>query len=233
MWEQYQLLLNAMEDGEVKTNLLNGFTKLQNDNKDTITARDKAKADNAPLKEALASLGEATGLGDNITADAVKELLKSKSKGGEEVDSLNSQLEELRGKYQGLETTHNTFMAESESKAFELALSQSDILANVSSDPFLRNAVISAIKPKLVRGEDGKMYARGDDGKVMSDIVTGKPMSGSELFNNMVDSGQISKTAILPTSGAGTDGQPNRNGDLSSKHIESMNSTELMKQGRK
>ena len=212
MWEQYLTLLNSLEEGEAKTNLITGFGKLQEDNSNAIASRDKAKGDLAPMKDLIASLGSVTGLGEEMTADAVKSLLSSKSKGGEEVQSLNATLAELRGKYTDLEGTHNDFVKSSNDKAFELALSQSDIFKDVSSDPFLRNAVMGTIKPKLVLGEDGSIYARGNDGKVMTDLVTDKPITGTSLFAQMVDSGQISKAAINGTVGNGTGGEGNKGG---------------------
>lgn len=234
MWEQFQKLLNGLEDGDNKSNLLTAFGTLNGEYQNAIEARNKAKSDNKPLKEQLDALREATGLGDNLNGDALKELLKSKSKGGEEVDSLSTQLKELREKYSGLETTHTSFVNESKEKAFELALSNSDIMKNVSPDPFLRSAVINAIKPKLTMGEDGKIYARSDDGKVQTDIVTGKPIAGETLFNSLIENGNISKSAIIGTVGQGAGGQQTHvDNPAGAKAFEGMNATELMKQGRR
>lgn len=233
MWEQFKALINGIEDAELKTKLLTGFEAVHTDNKNIIEARDKAKADNAPLKELVNSLGEVTGLGDKVSADALKELLSSKSKGGVEVDALTKQLDEIRGKYQELETNHNTFVSQANEKAFELAISQSEIFKDVSSDPFLRNAVLSTVKPKLILGEDGGIYARGDDGKVSTDILTGKPIAGAELFKSMIESGHISKSALNPTVGQGSGSNPQGTPPISGAvNIGTMSATEMMKKGR-
>jgi len=212
MWEQFKQLLDGMEDGDIKTNLLSAFPKLKEDRDNAIVTRDKAKDENKPLKELVESIGKVTGLGNDFGADKVKELISSKSNGGKEVETLQNNLKELRDKYAELEGTHKNFVSKSNEKEFELALSNSEILKNVSSDPFLRGAVIETIKPKLMRGEDGQIYAKGEDGKVMTDIVTSKPITGTALFDSMVKSGQISKVALNATVVNGTGKPQNSNG---------------------
>ena len=69
MWEQFLQLINGLEDGDSKTNLLAGFDKLKTDNTDTIAARDTAKANNKPLNDLVASLKSASGL-DDLTSDS-------------------------------------------------------------------------------------------------------------------------------------------------------------------
>lgn len=207
MWQQFKNLISGLEEGEGKTNLLTAFGALQTDNANIILARDKAKEANVSLKQLVDSLKEATGLGDTLTGDTVKELIKSKSKGGDEVDALNTQMTELREKYGTLETTHNEYVTEAKEKAFELAISRSDIFKDVSSDPFLRNAVLGAVKPKLMIGEDGEIYAKGEDGKILNDIVSGKAIKGTELFTSLIEGGQISKSALNPTVGSGAGGK--------------------------
>lgn len=226
MFEQFLALLNALEDGENKTNLITAFGKIQEDSTNAYSQRDNAKAENAPLKDMIEGLKGASGL-DDLTADSLKALIASKSKGGAEVDTLNASLQELRNKYTDLETTHNDFVSTSKEKSFELAISQSDIFANVSSDPFLRNAVLSTVKDKLTVGEDGKLYAKASDGSVMSDLISGEPIEGTTLFNSMVESGAISKSALNGTVGVGTGGKPQGGGSFdSSKKLKDMGETE-------
>jgi len=230
MWEQFLQLINGLEDGDSKTNLLAGFTKIKQDNDTAILARDTAKGDNKPMKELLEALKGASGL-DELNADTLKDLIKSKSKAGEtdEIKAVNDTLNELREKYSTLETTHSDFVTSSKDKAFELALSQSDIFKDVSSDPFLRNAVIGKVKPKLIIGDDGKIYAKGDDGKILKDIVSGKPIEGSTLFSGMVKSGDISKAAIVSSVIQGT-GSPQ--GKPVSGDTSTMSASQMMKAGR-
>lgn len=211
MFQQFLALLNALEDGENKTNLITAFSKIQEDSQNAYTQRDTAKAENAPLKELVESLKGASGL-DNLDANSLKELISSKSKGGAEVDTLNASLEELRNKYTDLETTHNGFVTESKEKSFELAISQSDIFKDVSSDPFLRNAVLASVKDKLAVGEDGKLYAKNSDGSIMEDLVSGEKITGQHLFSQMIESGAISKSALNGTVGQGAGGQGNNGG---------------------
>jgi len=236
MWEQLKALISSLEDGEAKANLLVGFDKLQdfskNDMADAISNRDKAKADLLPSKELIKALQDATGLGESLSADTVKTLIDSKSKGGAEVDALTSQLNELRKINSDLETTHNEFVTTSNEKSFELAISQSDIFKDVSSDPFLRSAVLSAIKPKLTVGEDGQIYAKNNDNSIMNDLVSGKPITGQTLFGQMVESGAISKSALNGTVGSGTGGQQNGGGNNLPSNS-TLSATEMMKQARK
>lgn len=228
MWEQVKALLNGLEDGDKKTNLLTAFGALQTDNGNIIAARDKAKSDNAPLKELIDSLREATGLGDTLTGDTVKELLKSKSKGGDEVDALNTQMTELREKYGTLETTHNTYVTEAKDKDFELAIGRSDMFKNVKD----RDYVLYKIKSKLILGEDGELYAKSDDGKILNDIVSGNPIKGTELFDSLVKGGTISKNALDSTLGSGTGGSGG-NPTINAEAIKGLSATEMMKAGRK
>ncbi len=242
MFEQFLLLLQALPDGDSKINLVSAFDKLKEDNLNTIATREQAKADNAPLKALIDDLKGVSGLND-LTADGLKTLLASKSKGGAEVDSLTATLTELRGKYGELETTHQDFVKGANKQAFDLALSQSEIFKDVSADPFLRNSVMNVISDKLMVGEDGSLVAKGGDGKVMNDLVSGKPITGVTLFNSMVESGVISKVALNSTIGNGTGGKQqqyhhqNQNVQTKSRgEFESMNSVQrssFMKDGGK
>ena len=156
-------------------------------------------------------LKSASGLSE-LTPDSLKALLSKNSKGGQEIDTLTNQIKELQDLNQKVTGDFDLFKQGADKKAFELAVSSSDIFANVSSDPFLRSAVLSAVTPKLVVGDDGGLYAKGQDGGIMLDIVSNKPIKGADLFNQMVESGAISKTAINGSIGSGAGGSNNSQG---------------------
>ena len=207
MFEQFSLLLNGLEDGEGKTNLVKAFEKLQGIHTEAIESRDKSKGKLNDLTNLIDGIKSATGL-DELSVDSINGVIKNGKKSSDEVDTLNNQITELRGKYETLETEHNTYKADSEKKNFELAISRSDIFKDVSSDPFLRNAVMQTVTNKLIQGEDGNLYAKGDDGKVLNDLVSGKPITGQDMFSKMVESGSISKAALNSTVGNGGGGNP-------------------------
>lgn len=234
MFEQFLQLLNNLEDGDIKANLLTGFEKINDIHKEVITARDKAKDANAPLKEQLSGLQTATGLGENLSVDSLKELLSKGNKSNAETEALQGQLDELRGLYNQLDATHKDYVGNSEAKSFELALSQSEIFKNVSPDPFLRNAVMASIKDKLIVGDDGGLYAKGADGNVEKDIVSGEPVTGATLFNGLVTKGIISKAALIGSVGNGAGGEGNGGGgNPSNNGTSELSGTEMMKHARK
>ncbi len=232
MWEQFLGLINGLEDSDSKTNLLTAFGKVKQDNDNAIAARDEAKGKNKPLADLVDSLKKTTGLED-LTAEHLATYIKDNSKTSESeaIKTVEGTLATLREQYSTLESTHTDYVNTSKDKAFELALTQSDIFKDVSSDPFLRNAVIDKVKPKLIIGDDGLIYAKGEDGKVLNDIVSGKPITGAKLFEGMVSSGDVSKHAINSTVSPGTNA-PN-NTQTATVPSAGMSAVEMMKAGRK
>lgn len=207
MFEQFLQMLQGLEDGDTKANLLTGFEKLQSIHKDAIETRDKTKEQNSELSKVVEGVKGVTGLED-LSVDSLSEVIKNGKKSSDEVDMLKGKLEELQGKYQGLETTHNDYVSQVDTKNFELAVSRSDIFKDVVSDPFLRESAINKVLPKLTMGEDGNLYQKGSDGKIYRDLVTDKPVSGNELFSSMIENGEISKAVLNGTvkPGGGNEG---------------------------
>ena len=205
MFEQFLALLNGMEDGESKTNLVTAFQKISDIHKDAIESRDGTKVKLSEASALINSIKSATGL-DDLSVDSLKGVIKNGQKSSDEVATITKTLEELRTLHQTTTDEFATFKTATNAKDFELALSKSDIFKDVSSDPFLRSAVMGVIKDKLMAGDDGGLYAKGADGSVMKHLVSNDPITGQELFTQMVESGAISKTALNPTvnSGNGT-----------------------------
>ncbi len=205
MFEQFLALLNGMEDGESKTNLVTAFQKINDIHKDAIGSRDDTKVKLSEANATIDGIKSATGL-DDLSVDSLKGVIKNGKKSGDEVAALTTTLDELRALHQTTTNDFDAFKTSTREKDYELALSRSDIFKDVSSDPFLRSAVMGAVKSKLIAGDDGILYAKGADGKVMNDLVGGKPITGQTLFAQMIESGAISKAALNPTvnSGGGT-----------------------------
>ncbi len=231
MFEQFLALLNGLEDGESKTNLVTAFEKINGIHKDAIDSRDSAKVKLGEATATIDGIRSATGL-DDLSVDSLNGVIKNGKKSSDEVATLTKTLDELRTLHQTTTDEFSTFKTATGEKDFELALSRSDIFKDVSSDPFLRSAVMGAVKGKLIAGDDGQLYAKGADGKVLNDLVSGKPMSGQELFSQMVESGAISKTALNPTVNSGNGSKP-ANGTGFNNSDTPASATEMMKAGRK
>lgn len=231
MFEQFEALIKALADGDEKNSLLVGFGKIHSEFKGMAEARDKAKSDNAPLKEQLDAISEITGLGENLTAEALKELLSGDGNDAE-IKTLTEQLNALRQEHTALGETHNDFVKSTSAKDFELALNKSDIFKSVSSEPFYRNTVMSLVKDKVILGEDGNIYEKGTDGKVKTDLVSGKPVSGMSVFNGLVESGAIVKEALTATVKNGTKDATIKTTNTDGNQTVGLNPTEKMKAGR-
>ncbi len=231
MFEQFLALLNGMEDGESKTNLVTAFQKISDIHKDAIESRDGTKVKLGEASALIDSIKSATGL-DDLSVDSLKGVIKNGQKSNDEVTSLTKTLDDLRTLHQTTTDDFAIFKTATNAKDFELALSKSDIFKDVSSDPFLRSAVMGVIKDKLIAGDDGGLYAKGADGSVMKHLVSNDPITGQELFTQMVESGAISKTALNPTVNSGNGSKP-ANGTDFNKGDTPTSATEMMKAGRK
>ena len=230
-FEQFLALLNGLEDSDNKTNLVTAFEKINGIHKDAIESRDSAKVRLGEATATIDGIKSATGL-DDLSVDSLKGVIKNGKKSSDEVDTLTSTLDELRSLHKTTTDEFAAFKTSTSEKDFELALSRSDIFKDVSSDPFLRSAVMGAVKNKLVAGDDGQLYAKGSDGNVLNDLVSGEPVTGQKLFSQMVESGAISKTALNPTVNSGGGSKPANGSDFNTGDVQ-ISATEMMKAGRK
>jgi len=198
VFEQFLALLQGLEDGESKTNLVTAFEKINGIHKDVIESRDSTKVKLSEVTATIDGIKSATGL-DDLSVDSLKGVIKNGKKSSDEVATVTATLDELRALHKTATDDFAAFKTSTGEKDFELARSRSDIFKDVSSDPFLRSAVMGAVKGKLIAGDDGKLYAKGADGKVLNDLVSGDPVTGQKLFSQMVESGAISKAALNAT----------------------------------
>ena len=76
MFEQFLALLNGMEDGESKTNLVTAFQKISDIHKDAIESRDGTKVKLSEANATIDGIKSATGL-DDLSVDSLKGVIKN------------------------------------------------------------------------------------------------------------------------------------------------------------
>lgn len=182
--QQYRNLLNGLEDGEMKTNLVNAFGNVELDFNNAITARDSAKQTLNDYKTLVTSK---IGTDDVTTFEMPKpnediEKIKSDLEA-----KYNSDMDTLRTDVQGWETKYNDATAKLEDFAFRKAVEDNGLLQNFNiENPYVKDLVVNHIKNNTVV-EDGKIYAKDSTtGEKARDIKSGDFLSGANIVEGMI-----------------------------------------------
>lgn len=185
--QQFGGMLNELEDGELKTNLLNAFGNVKLDFNQAIEKRNTLKDEFESYKSKVtAKLG-----GDIDTFEVPKQ--------GDDLEKIKSDLEakynndtqQLRDDISSWEKKYNDTNTQLENMMFNAEVEKAGLLNGfITDNPRVKEMLLSEIRDKLIL-QDGVFYVKDNaTGDKARDIKTGDFLSAKSISDGMRESNE-------------------------------------------
>lgn len=190
--QQFSSMLDGLEDGELKTSLVNAYGNVKIDFNQAIEKRNTIKDEYNTFKE---------GIKKTIGSDDLEEIgskIQDLSKSGsEDIEKLKSDLQakyekdtnELRGLYEAEQNNSNDLRAKYENMLFDNAVEKQGLLTGFNTDnPRVKDMILSEIREKLIF-ENNTFYVKDEaTGDKARDIKSGEYLSAKSISDNLKSS---------------------------------------------
>lgn len=230
--QQFGSMLNELEDGELKTSLVNAFGNVRLDFEQAIEKRDTIKSELANYKQNISNL-----IGTD-SIDGVKTKLEDMSKSSnKDVDKLKADLQakyeadtnELRKMLDGEKAKYSELTTKHEAMLFKNEVERQGLLQGFKTDnPRVKDMLLAEIQDKLIL-ENGTFYVKDSaTGEKARDIKSGDYLSAKSVSDGMLQSNEWADFVSPQTKASGTGTPPANQSTPSAKKFTEYTSSELV-----
>lgn len=201
---QYLALLNSkLEDGEVKTELVNALESVSNDVTTQLTELKSQRKDVGKKldseKANLQNIAKGLGLDKESTIEDINEALTNISTNNnvELKDALESeklkweaksqtQIEEFRSLIADKENALSDVSGKYQNLEFDNLINNAGVLKDVQDNPIMRKSITEHLKSQLLV-KDGNLFVNDGNGEVARNLTTNEVMTPDVVVSKLKD----------------------------------------------